>query len=130
MDANNLTSLIARFDYGMLLARASELARSGRLLEAEALISGERGVRESWKGMDLLARIYVKQGNYAEALRLWQKLSQIDHSANTSEQCIHTLATFVEAELKRQRLVLIDLAAAWGVVFFTMLAFGIHHWVK
>lgn len=130
MDTNGVTELVNRFDYALRLARASELARSGRLLEAETLISEEQGVRESFAGIDLLARIYVKHGKYGEALRLWRKLSHMDHGTNSADQCIQSLTAFAESELNRRKLALILLAAAWVVAFMTTLVFGILHWIK
>src|SRR6266404_2590200 len=47
---------LVRFGEELLLARATELAQSGRLLEAEALLTNGRNP-ESPKEMDLLARI-------------------------------------------------------------------------
>ena len=55
--ANGLNEAINRFDRKIRLARASELAVSGRLLEAEALLISKERFPDTWDELDLLARI-------------------------------------------------------------------------
>jgi len=53
-------------------ARAAELARSGRFLEAEGLLSPNGRESSDPKELDLLARIYAQQRRYRRARRLWE----------------------------------------------------------
>jgi hypothetical protein len=53
-------------------ARAAELARSGRHLEAEGLLSPNGQEPTDPKELDLLARIFVRQRRYRCARRLWE----------------------------------------------------------
>lgn len=55
----------------MRFARAAELARSRRFLEAEALLAPKGRVSADLKTLDLLARISAQQGQYARARELW-----------------------------------------------------------
>jgi cell division septation protein DedD len=53
-------------------ARAAELARSGRYLEAEGLLSPNGRESSDPKELDLLARISARQRQYRRARRLWE----------------------------------------------------------
>lgn len=53
-------------------ARAAELARSGRFLEAEGLLSPNGRESSDPKELDLLARISAQQRRYRRARRLWE----------------------------------------------------------
>ena len=54
-------------------ARAAELARSGRYLEAEALLCRRAELPSNPKDLDLLARIAAQQKQYDRAGDLWNK---------------------------------------------------------
>lgn len=73
------------------LARATELAQSGRLLEAEAVLvqNGElpRGPNE----LDLLARIAARQGRFDEARQRWKAAMQIEPHNDVYRQCLENL---------------------------------------
>jgi tetratricopeptide (TPR) repeat protein len=55
------------------LARATELAQSGRFLEAEAVLVGNGDLQETPRALDLLARIAAQQRQYQRAEELWRK---------------------------------------------------------
>lgn len=55
------------------LARATELAQSGRLLEAEAVLTHNGELPDNPHELDLLARIAVQQSQYSRAEELWKK---------------------------------------------------------
>ena len=61
----------------MRFARATELARSRRFLEAEALLSPGGQLPDSTSELDLLARILAKQNHYREARRCWEAALKI-----------------------------------------------------
>ena len=56
----------------MHLARATELARSRRYLEATALLMPQGRLPADAKELDLLARIAAQQRRFADAERLWK----------------------------------------------------------
>ena len=58
-------------------AHASLLARSGHLLEAEALLC-RKGVPTTPRDIDLLARIAAKRHDLSQAKRLWQDALRLD----------------------------------------------------
>lgn len=65
--------------FQIALARATDLAFEGRLAEAEDLLAGvSREWGETPAGLDLLARIRVRQKQLGEAARLWQRASELD----------------------------------------------------
>ena len=53
-------------------ARAVELARSRRYLEAEGLLAPNGRVSSDPKELDLLARIAAQQRRFGQARRLWE----------------------------------------------------------
>lgn len=60
----------------MRLARATELARSRRYLEATALLTGQGQLPVDVKELDLLARIAAQQRRFVDAERLWKDASR------------------------------------------------------
>ena len=60
----------------MRLARATELARSRRYLEATALLTPQGRLPADAKELDLLARIAAQQRRFADAERLWNDASK------------------------------------------------------
>jgi predicted Zn-dependent protease len=73
------------------LARATELAQSGRLLEAEAVLVQNDEVPESASELDLLARIAAKQGRFNEARRRWKAALQLEPQNDVYRQCLENL---------------------------------------
>jgi len=61
----------------MRLARATELARSRRYLEATALLTPQGRLPADAKELDLLARIAAQQRRFADAERLWNDASRV-----------------------------------------------------
>ena len=62
----------------MRIAHATELARSRRFLEAEALLSPSGRLPETVIELDLLARILAQQHRFREARRCWDAALQVD----------------------------------------------------
>ena len=73
------------------LARATELAQSGRLLEAEAVLAHNGELPHSAGELDLLARIATRQGRFDEARRRWDAAIQIEPGNETYRQCLEHL---------------------------------------
>ncbi len=73
------------------LARAAELAQSGRFLEAEAALIHNGQLPQSAPELDLLARIAARQGRFDEARQRWNVALQMDPGNETYRQCIEHL---------------------------------------
>lgn len=73
------------------LAQATELARSGNYLEAEALLAPSGHVPDSPRELDLLARIAAHQGRVTDARRFWELALQKDPHNREFEQCLNHL---------------------------------------
>ena len=73
------------------LARATELAHSGRLFEAEALLAHDGDLPHSAIELDLLARIAARQGRFDEARRRWNAAIQIEPGNGIYRQCLENL---------------------------------------
>lgn len=84
-----------QFDDRMRQARSSELARDGRLLEAEGLLCQGGQLPESVEELDLLARIHVRQGRYDDARRRWRDASGLNGDPSHS-QCIEALDQWLD----------------------------------
>ena len=80
-----------RFFEELRLARATELAQSGRWLEAEALLTNSREP-ESAREMDLLARIAAQTRRYERAGIWWTAAHQKDPANGDYPKCIEALA--------------------------------------
>lgn len=73
------------------LARATELARSGRLLEAEAVLLAKGILAQGALELDLLARIAARQGRFAEARQRWNAALRIEPDNKNFRQCLERL---------------------------------------
>jgi hypothetical protein len=116
--ANGLKEAIDRFDRKIQLARASELALSGRLLEAEALLVLKERLPNTWEELDLLARVRVREGKLADAFRLWGRGATIPTHSSRAHACIASLQNYAAAKFKRDRQMFIALWALWSTAVF------------
>lgn len=73
------------------LARATEFAQSGRLLEAEAVLAQNGELPRNANELDLLARIAARQGRFDEARRRWNAALQIEPENEIYRQCLEHL---------------------------------------
>jgi tetratricopeptide (TPR) repeat protein len=73
------------------LARATELAQSGRLLEAEAILTDNGKLPDNAGELDLLARIAARQGRFDEARRCWNAAIQLAPENEIYARCIEHL---------------------------------------
>ena len=113
-EANGVTAVTDRFDRRMRLARASELALSGRLLEAETLLVSKEPFPNTWEELDLLARIRVREGKFAYALTLWNRGASMPTRSARARACIASLQDYAAAKFKRDRQMFIVLWALWS----------------
>jgi len=116
--ANGLNKAIDRFDRKIQLARASELALAGRLLEAEALLVSKERFPNTWEELDLLARIRVREGKLADALKLWGRGATIPTHSSRARACMASLQNYAGAKFKRDRQMFIVLWAVWSAAVF------------
>lgn len=96
-------SRLAEFDARLRLARASELACHGHLLEAERLLCGGGVSQATAEELDLLARIHVQQGRFGDAKRRWE--SAIERGGDRRAQyqdCLRVLEEFSAQVMKRR----------------------------
>lgn len=73
------------------LARATELAQSGRLPEAEAILTHNGELPDNALELDLLARIAARQGRFDEARRRWNAAIKIEPGNEIYRQCVEHL---------------------------------------
>lgn len=121
-EANGVAVVTDRFDRRMRLARASELALSGRLLEAETLLMSKERLPDTWEELDLLARIRVREGKLADALKLWGLGATIPTHSSRAHACIASLQNYAAAKFKRDRQMFIVLWALWSTGVFGVVA--------
>jgi len=103
------------------LARATELAQSGRLLEAEALLLPNAALAPGTHELDLLARIAARQGRFAEARHRWSAALQIDPDNETYRRCLEQLtpAARIVRLLATHQDTLLN-ALVWATVAFAL----------
>lgn len=112
-DAKSVTAeALLRFSEQLLLARATELARCGRLLEAEALLTNGREP-QSAKEMDLLARIAAQGHRYEQAERWWTAAGERDPE---NQEYPKGLGALVEERKKQERIQKALIWASMGVI--------------
>lgn len=103
------------------LARATELAQSGRLLEAEAVLTHNGELPANTLELDLLARIAARQGRFDEARRCWNAAIQIEPENEVYRQCLESLTP-----AKRiVRLIVNVQDTALNLLTLVVIAFGI-----
>jgi tetratricopeptide (TPR) repeat protein len=88
-------TLIAVHNYfaQIRLARATELAQSGRLLEAEAVLAENGELPRNARELDLLARIAARQGRFDVAGQRWKAAIQLEPGNEIYHRCLERLTT-------------------------------------
>ena len=122
---SELLRLGKQFDDRIKLARVSEMARDGRLLEAESILCQGKVLTQSVDELDLLARIYVRQGRYEEARRRWRDAAKLDGS-HAHDECIEVLDRWLE---DRHKVVLRRLKLACWLIVATGATYAFIHFV-
>lgn len=72
--------------------QATELVRSGKYLEAEAMLSPKGQIPETATELDLLARIYAYQERFEDAARYWQAALKNDPGNSNYKNCLEHLS--------------------------------------
>jgi hypothetical protein len=120
--ANGVTVAIDRFDRQIRLARASELALSDRLLEAETLLVSEERFPNTWEELDLLARIRVREGKLADAVKLWARAACLQTHSSHAHACMTSLQEYAAAQFRRERQMFIVWWTLWSSAVVAVIA--------
>ena len=117
--STELQRIVARFEDRLRLARASEMASWGRLLEAEALLcpAGRRPL--AIDELDLLARIHVRQGRFDQAKRRWEDALNLSEGRTQFSECLQVLEDWL-AYRKRLWIWRLAVAVAAQVLILTV----------
>ena len=89
--AAQVDRLVGDYNRKLRLARAIDLAKSGRFLEAESILRSSRGIPEGGKELDLLARIAVRQRHFGKARVLWEAAMRSEPDNGKYRQCVEQL---------------------------------------
>ena len=126
-----LQRIVQQFESRMLLARAAELASAGRLLEAQVLLCPNEATPKSADELDLLARIYVKQGRNDLAKRRWEEAMKSGERGAEFVDCLKVLENYQEQlhqeQVYRHKLMLWAIKLALWVIallFYLWLAYA------
>ena len=76
----------------------------------------------TWEELDLLARIRVRQGKLADALKLWGRGATIPTHSSRAHACIASLQNYAAAKFKRDRQMFVVLWALWSTAVFGVVA--------
>lgn len=87
------------------LARAAELARSSRLLEAAAILAPDGRLPENPQGLDMLARIAVRLQDFDTAQCCWRNASQMEPGNPAYAECLGELQLARRKERLRRKVV-------------------------
>lgn len=91
-------------------ARAAELARSRRYLEAEGLLTPNGHASSNPQELDLLARIAAQQGRFDQARRLWEAALRISPNNADYERALRRAEAAERAQQKCRKVVMTVLA--------------------
>jgi hypothetical protein len=122
-NTTEMAELIRDFNRKLRLARASELASHGLLLESERILC-EIGVSQvSGAELDLLARIHVRQGRFEDARKRWeQALARDEGSRAKFEECLRELEVFSIHKMK------IRVITWWVTIILLMASLALGTW--
>jgi hypothetical protein len=130
VEPTSLAVIVRQFEARMNIARASELASFGRILEAEALIAHENRAPKTWDEIDLLARIRVRQGKFAEAVQLWKQSLSLRGHEETARARVASLELYAAAHEKRRWLILFGWVAAWVTAEAVFISLFLNNWLR
>src|SRR6516162_1867212 len=97
-------SILTEYFRQIRFARAAELARSRRYLEATVVLSPNGGLPTEPTELDLLARIAAQQKRFDQAARLWEAALQRSPDNETYKRAIQRT---IAAKQNRRRIQLI-----------------------
>lgn len=119
--AIHVETLLAEYNRKLRLARATDLAKSGRFLEAEALLRSARGIVEGGKELDLLARIAVHRWRFREARLLWEAAARSEPENAEYRRCLDEIRA---RESKLRRSAKFALVTVLTLAFAALLSVG------
>jgi hypothetical protein len=125
-DRNSAFEALVRFTEDLHIARATELARVGRLLEAEALLTANGGPRSAPE-MDLLARISAQRRRLDQAASWWQAAQGMDPANGDYKRGLEAVTDEGRKQARRQK------ALLWASLVMTailMAAVAVLIWTK
>jgi hypothetical protein len=120
--------LTREFSRRLRVARAAELARTGRLVKAEALLCPTGTAPKNCEELDLLARILVRQRRFVEAHRLWRKAFERTQERERILGCVRALENYVESYNRRNTLAWTVGFALWVTLMILVFIYLIGRW--
>ena len=103
---------LQKFFADIRVARATELAQSGRFLEAEGLLNQSGELPDRFDELDLLARIAGQQGQFDKAGRYWSIARQRGLNNATYESGIRGIQQAQDAAANNKKVTTIIFATA------------------
>jgi type VI secretion system protein ImpK len=116
-------SILTEYFRQIRFARAAELARSRRYLEATVVLSPNGGLPTEPTELDLLARIAAQQKRFDQAARLWEAALQRSPDNETYKRAIQRT---IAAKQNRRRIQLIA-ANLISAILAAMLVLAVLH---
>ena len=121
--ARQVQSTLKEYFQQMRFASATELARSRRFLEAEALLVRHGRLPESSCELDLLARIAAQQGHFEKARRCWKAALQHEPANLTYEIDITAVGQAEKAAVVRRKIGLFSVAVGFVALGTSLVLF-------
>ena len=87
----DVQTILSHYSAQVRLARATELAHSGKTQEAEAILVQNGEFLPTARELDLLARIAARQGLFDEARRRWNAALELEPDNEIFRQCLRNL---------------------------------------
>jgi hypothetical protein len=115
-------SILTDFFRQIRFARAAELARSRRYMEATIVLSPNGGLPVEPRELDLLARIAAQQKKFDQAILLWKAALQCSAGHETYERAIRrAVAAKRTHELRRMIVVNLIMAVVAAMLVVVLL---------
>ena len=93
---SRIDGLVADYNRKLRLARATDMAKSGRFLEAESLLHPLGGKPEGARELDLLARIALRRWRLEKARRFWEAAMRAEPANEQYVKCLKKLNQWEE----------------------------------
>jgi len=117
MSKQHQKRVLDSFTYRLKIARAVELASFGALENAENLIMNKGLGPQTIEENDILARIYVLQGRYYDARKIWSSALDLEPQNDSFRNALDSLEKIIH-DLKNRRKVTF-LAVNIGLIIIT-----------
>lgn len=118
MSKQHQKRVLDSFTYRLKIARAVELASFGALENAENLIMNKGLGPQTIEENDILARIYVLQGRYYDARKIWSSALDLEPQNESFRNALNSLEKVLH-DLKNRRKVTF-LAINIGLIIITI----------